>query len=323
VSAPTVVIPNWNGARWLPGCLASLEAQTLQPAQVVVVDNGSTDGSLKLLRTRYPSVRVLKLGGNTGFAFAANFGIEAVRTETIALVNTDVELAPDWIKRTSRALDEHPEAASVACKMLDLGDPGLVYDAGDVLRRDGACVQRGRFCRDDGRYDQPGEVFAACAGAALYRRDAVLSAGGFDDRFFAYLEDVDLGLRLRLAGHTCRYEPAVALHAGEGSSGALDPPVQAWVERNTLLLVTRAFPLRWLPFVLYRQLGWAWHALRERRLRAHLRGAAAALPLLPAMLSERHRLRRSAVVPIEHAVPAQPIRGPRAAGHPSARVSRR
>src|SRR5207247_2378173 len=152
------------------------------------------------------------------------------------------------------------------------------YDAGDVLRRDGACEQRGRRRRDDGRWDEPGEVFAACAGAALYRRDAVLEAGGFDERFFAYLEDVDLGLRLRLAGWRCAWEPrAVAHHAGEGSAGKLARPAGGWAERNTLLLVARAFPLRWAPLVAYRQLAWLWHAARERRLRAHLGGAAAAL----------------------------------------------
>ena len=133
-------------------------------------------------------------------------------------------------------------------------------------------------------------MFASCAGAALYRREAVLGVGGFDERFFAYLEDVDLGLRLQLAGWSCRYEPVVALHASEGSSAALERPPLAWVERNTLLLTAKAFPLRWLPLVAYRQLGWAWHALREGRLRAHLGGAVAALPLLPAMLRERRSL---------------------------------
>jgi len=315
VSAPAVVIPNWNGARWLPACLDSIAAQSLQPSEVIVVDNGSTDGSLELLRER--GVRVLELGHNTGFAFAANRGIEAASADYVALVNTDVELAPNWLERMAQALDA--QAASVASKMLDLADRTRVYDAGDILRRDGVCEQRGRFGPDDGSYDEPSDMFAACAGAALYRRDAVLDVGGFDERFFAYLEDVDLGLRLRLAGWTCRYEPAVALHASEGSSGALERPLEAWVERNTLLLVTKTFPLRWLPFVAYRQLGWAWHALRERRLRAHLRGTLAALPLLPAMLRERRALRASAKVRIEEAVPARPIRGPRAGGHPSAR----
>jgi GT2 family glycosyltransferase len=318
LSAPAVVIPNWNGARWLPGCLESLAGQTLQPAEIIVVDNGSSDGSLELLRERYPDVRVIVLGRNTGFAFACNRGIEAAGGDQVALINTDVELQPDWLERMTRALESDPSAASVASKMMDLRERDRFYDAGDILRRDGACEQRGRFRRDDGRYDEPGAVFAACAGAALYRRSAVLSVGGFDERFFAYLEDVDLGLRLRLAGWTCVYEPAVAYHASEGSSGALSRPMQSLVERNTLLLVAKAFPLRWLPFVLYRQLGWAWHALREGRLRAQLQGAVSALPVLPQMLRERRALLASAVVPVEVAVPSRPIRGPRAGGHPRA-----
>jgi GT2 family glycosyltransferase len=133
--------------------------------------------------------------------------------------------------------------------------------------------------------------------------------GGFDERFFAYLEDVDLGLRLRLAGWRCRYLPVVAAHASEGSSWQLEPPVGYWVERNTLLIVLKAFPLRWSPLVVYRQLGWAWHALRERRLAAHLRGALAAGRLAPAMLRERRRLRHSARVAVDAVVPARPVRG--------------
>jgi GT2 family glycosyltransferase len=311
-----VVVPNWNGRRWLSSCLDALAAQSRAPDELIVVDNGSSDGSLELLQARRPAPRVIALGRNTGFAFAANRGLEAAAAEAVALVNTDVLLEPDWLERMLAALQSDPGAASVACKMVDRADPSILYDAGDVLRRDAACEQRGRFTRDDGRYDQPGEVFGACAGAAVYRRDSVLAVGGFDERFFAYIEDVDLALRLRLAGFGCRYEPAVAHHASEGSSPALSRPLGFWVERNTLLLVAKAFPPRWLPLVGYRQLGWARHALRERRLSAHLRGALASLPLLPGALRERRRLRR-APVPIAAAVPARPIRGPSAGGHPS------
>lgn len=321
-----VVIPNWDGREWLPGCLDSLAAQTRPADSVVVVDNGSTDASPDMVRADYRWVRMLSLGHNTGFAFACNRGVEAVDADCVALVNTDVVLAPDWIERMVAALDAAPSAASVACKMVDLADPGVVYDAGDVLRRDGACEQRGRFLPDDGRWDEPGEVFAACAGAALYRRDAFLAAdGGFDERFFAYLEDADLGLRLRARGWTCRYEPrAVARHAGGGTSGKLARPVPSWVERNTLLLVARAFPLRWLPLVAYRQLAWAWHAARADALRPFASGAAAALPLLPRyLLRERPKLRRAARVPIEEVVPSRPIRGPRALGYEAARSSTR
>jgi GT2 family glycosyltransferase len=199
--------------------------------------------------------------------------------------------------------------------MVLMDDPGVIDDAGDVLRRDGVAEQRGHGRPDGGRFDAPGEVWGACGGAAVYRRAAVLAAGGFDERLFAYLEDVDLALRLRLAGWRCAYEPAVARHARHGSGGAR---VDALVARNTLLLVAKAFPLRWLPLVAYRQAAWLWHAAREGRLREHAAGLAAAAPLLPAMARERRALRRASAVPIEDAVPARPWRGPLAGGHPEA-----
>jgi GT2 family glycosyltransferase len=313
------VVPNWNGRRWLPGCLASLAAQTQPADEVVVVDNASTDGSVAWLREHWPQVRVVALPHNTGFAGGANAGIAAAAdADALALVNTDVELAPDWLARTVAVLERDARCASVATKMVDLADPGVLYDTGDILRRDGVCEQRGRFRRDDGRWDEPGEVFAACAGAALYRRGPVVRAGAFDERFFAYLEDVDLGLKLRLAGWTCRYEPVVARHAGSGSSEGLSRPVAGWAARNTVLLVARAYPWRWAPLVAYRQAAWLWHAAREGRpaLRAHVAGLASALPLLPAMWRERRGLRARAVVPVDEAVPAVPWRGEGAGGHP-------
>jgi GT2 family glycosyltransferase len=319
--AVAVVIPNWNGRRWLPGCLAAVASQEARPAQTIVVDNGSRDDSVEYLRSEHPEVEVISLPSNTGFAHAANVGLRAARCPMGALVNNDVVLAPDWLERMTAALRGDDSAASAACKMLELHDQRVVYDAGDVLRRDGVCEQRGRFGPDDGRWDQPGEVFGACAGAAVYRREALLDLGGFDERYFAYLEDVDLALRLRLAGWRCRYEPAVALHAGQGSSERLPGGHLYLVERNTLLLVAKFFPARWLPLVLYRQLGWAWHALRERRLIWQLRAALAALPLLPSAVSERGRLRRVAAVAIEETVPSRPIRGKRLP--PAPRCARR
>lgn len=304
MTAPAVVVPNWNGAEWLPACLDAIASQTLPPSETIVVDNGSTDGSLDLLGRREPPVRVIELGRNTGFAAAANRGITAAGAPLMALVNTDVVLEADWLERTAGALEAHPEAASVACKMVDLRDPGVIWDAGDFLRRDGAAIQRGRGERDSGAYDAAGEVFSACAGAALYRREAVVQAGCFDERYFAYLEDVDLGLRLRLSGWTCRYEPAVARHAGGGSSGQLELPPEGWVARNGLLLALRWFPPRWLPLVAYRHAGRAWQALRGGRLRAHLRGLAAALPLVPEMLRDRRAL---AGLPVEEVIPPGPI----------------
>ena len=310
-----VVVPNWNGRRWLPGLLDSLDAQTHPADEVVVVDNGSTDGSLELLAER--GVRTIPLPTNAGFAAAANRGIAATDCDAVALVNTDVVLDPRWLEQASARLAGDPGLGSVATKMVLLDDPGTLDDAGDELRRDGVAHQRGPGRPDDGRWDEPGEAFSACAGAAVYRRAALLEAGGFDERLFSYLEDVDLGLRLRLAGWRCGYEPALARHARHGSSGQLERSVDAWVARNTLLLVVKAFPLRWVGPVAYRQLSWIAEAAREGRLGEHLRGLAMAIPAVPGMLRSRRELRRKATMPIGAVVPALPWRGPEAGGHRS------
>ena len=312
----TVVVPAWNGERWLPGLFASLAAQTQPPAEVIVVDNGSTDATLAWLEREAPQARVLAQGRNTGFAVAANRGLLAARTELVALLNTDVVLAPDWIELMAGRLASEPGCGSVACKMVRLGSEGMLDDCGDVLRRDGVCEQRGHGRRDDGRWDTPGEVFGACGGAALYRRSAVREAGAFDERFFSYLEDVDLALRLQLCGWRCAYEPrAVARHAGGGSSDQLSTPVAYWTARNTVLLLSKHWRGRWLPYVAYRQLSWLDNAGRQGRLGAHLRGLVAGLRLMPAGLRER-RAWRTKPVRIEVAVPRRPWRGRRAGGHP-------
>jgi GT2 family glycosyltransferase len=307
-----VVVPCRDGGRWLPGLLASVREQTRAADGVLVVDDASRDDSADVARAE--GAEVLELERNVGFAAAANRGMAAADADAVALVNTDVVLAPDWLARTQRRLE--PDVAAVATKMVALHDPDLLDDCGDVLRRDGVCEQRGHGRRDIGAYDEPGDVFAACAGAALYRRQAVLEAGGFEESFFAYLEDVDLGLRLRTAGWRCAYEPVVARHAGQGSSAALRRPVGRLVARNTLLLVARHFPARWAGPVAYRQAAWLWHAARSGRLREHGGGLADALPLLPGALRARRELRAVARVRVEDVVPDSPWRGPHAGGHP-------
>lgn len=324
------MVPVHNGRGWLPACLAALEGQGF--CEVVVVDDASTDGTAGWLVAEHPEIRVVPFGGGglasgtrprrkaargpLGFAEAAQAGIDAATGDAVALVNADVELAPGWLGATAAALGADAGCGAVACKLVRRADPGTIDDAGDVLRRDGVCEQRGRFHRDDGRFDEPGECFSACAGAAVLRTEAVRAVGGFDERFFLYLEDVDLGLRLRLAGWRCWYEPAaVARHAGGGSAQHSARPIAGWVQRNTLLLVLRSFPARWAPFVLYRQTAWLWHSLRAGEAGTLLRGAAAALALAPAMLRERGAQRRASCVPVDVVIPARPWRGRRAGGN--------
>jgi hypothetical protein len=206
--------------------------------------------------------------------------------------------------------------------MVARHDPGLLDDCGDVLRRDGVCEQRGRGRRDDGRHDAPGEVWGACAGAALLRLEPVLALGGFDEAFGQYLEDAELALRLRLAGWRCGYAPAVARHAGGGSAAGLAAPVRYWVARNSVLLVATWFPLAWWRPVAYRQVAWLVDAARAGALGPHLRGVRDGVLAARRLGRLRRRAARRAAwpVPIQEAVPDRPWRGPGAGGHPRSPV---
>ena len=237
-----VVIPNWNGSRWLTGCLDAVAAQTRPPDEVIVVDDASEDDSVDVAHVHALAPTVIALERNGGFARAVNHGIRAATADVVALVNVDVVLAEDWLERTILALEADPRAASVATKMVSMEDPSILDDTGDWLRRDGGGEQRGRYRRDQGLFDEPEEVWGACAGAALYRRGAVLGVGGFEERFVMYLEDAELALRLRLAGWRCWYEPVLARHHGASSSEHRSRTVLGWAARNTVLIVAKYFP---------------------------------------------------------------------------------
>ena len=310
----TIVVPNLNGTRWFDALFGSLNAQSVPPLEIIVVDNGSTDGSAEYISKHWPEIHLIRFQNNRGFATAANAGLSAANGSFTALINTDIELAPDWIERCEARLEANSLTASVATKMVSLEDPSVLYDTGDFLRRDGATEQRGRFRTDTGRFDEPEEVWSACAGAALYRTSAVKSIGGFDERLFIYLEDVELGLRLRLAGWRCAYEPCIALHAGGGSEAELSDGATYWVERNTIAIVAKYFPLRWFGMVAYRQLAWAVHHTRSGTLRAWLRGLLAGLRIAPRMIQSRGN-HSSRIIGIDEAIPQRPWRGPAAGGH--------
>jgi GT2 family glycosyltransferase len=243
-SAPrvTVVIPNWNGAAWLPGCLEALRGQEFRSFEVVLVDNGSEDGSVALAQSLDPHVRVVTFPENRGFAAAANAGIAAARGEFVALLNTDTVPSPGWLAALVGALETAPaDVAGVASKMIRMAEPAQLDGAGDFLTWSAMPVRRG-YGEPVTSFAVPEDVFSVCAAAALYRRRALEDLGGFDEAFFAYLEDVDLGLRARLAGYRWLYEPAAeVLHHGHGSA----LPKRRYVRlmtRNRLLLVTKTVP---------------------------------------------------------------------------------
>ena len=216
----TVIIVNWNGERFLDR-LSALPLQTVAPHEIIVVDNASSDASLDIVR-RFPEVRLLAQSKNLGFARGNNLAIEAAAAESewIALLNPDAFPEPQWLEALLSAARDYPGFDAFASKLVNATDPVVLDGAGDVYHLSGLVWRLGHGAPVSSFSEQAREVFSPCAAAAMYRRSALLEMGGFDEDYFCYVEDVDLGFRLRLAGHRCLYVPSsVAHHVGSGTVG--------------------------------------------------------------------------------------------------------
>ncbi len=214
----TVIIPNYNGMKFMEPCMEALKKQTCRDFDLLVVDNGSTDGSVEWLKEhQVPSVF---LAENTGFSGAVNVGIQAAKTPYVILLNNDTEAEPEYVAELLAAIEASPRIFSVSPKMIQMYHRDLMDDAGDMYSLMGWAYQRG-VGQEIGRYDRPCHVFSACAGAAIYRRAVFEEIGYFDEMHFAYLEDIDVGYRAKIAGYYNRYcQGAVVYHVGSGTSGS-------------------------------------------------------------------------------------------------------
>lgn len=216
----TIIIPNYNGAHFMEACLASLKRQTSQDFDILVVDNGSTDGTKSLMEEKYPAIPVLYLKENTGFSGAVNAGIKRAKTPYVILLNNDTEAEDGYVEALVRAIERSPKIFSVSSLMIQMHDKEKIDDAGDLYNLLGWAAQRGVGRRVE-KYDKPCQVFTACAGAAIYRREVFEAIGYFDQQHFAYLEDTDIGYRARIYGYENWYEPqARVCHVGSGTSGS-------------------------------------------------------------------------------------------------------
>lgn len=217
----TVVIVNWNGERFLDRCLSALMEQTVRPQEIILVDNASSDRSLEIAR-RFPSVRLFASGQNAGFARGNNLAISeaAADSEWIALLNPDAFADPRWLEELLLSARNNPEFDVFGSRLVNAADPAVLDGAGDVYHMSGLVWRMGHGAPVPSAPEPAREIFSPCAAAALYRRSALAKVGGFDEDYFCYVEDVDLGFRLRLAGYRCLYVPrSVAHHVGSGTTG--------------------------------------------------------------------------------------------------------
>lgn len=213
----TVIIPNFNGIQYIENCLHTLAEE---PAHLIVVDNGSVDGSRELVRDKFPSVKLECLDRNYGFCRAVNVGIQCSKTPYVILLNNDTEVEAGFVRALERPLEQHRDIFSGAAQMRSLRQPKLIDDAGDYYCALGWAFACGKDKPIDG-YQRGREIFAACGGAAIFRKRALDQIGLLDENHFAYLEDIDLGYRARIYGYRNIYIPeAVVYHAGSGASGS-------------------------------------------------------------------------------------------------------
>ncbi|MDO5701837.1 MAG: glycosyltransferase family 2 protein [Lachnospiraceae bacterium] len=216
-----VVIPNYNGIAYMTDCLEALRLQTLAPDRVIVIDNGSTDGSAELIERSYPECELVRMGRNTGFCGAVNEGIRRSEgCDYVILLNNDTKAEPCFVEELIRAMRKDGRIFSAQAKMLRMSDPELMDDAGDLYCSLGWAFARGKG-KPEELFDRPAEIFSACAGAAIYRMSILGEIGTFDENHFAYLEDCDIGWRAKIRGYHNVFVPAArVLHVGSATSGS-------------------------------------------------------------------------------------------------------
>lgn len=307
----STIIVNWNRSALLKACLDSLSKQTARDFEIIVVDNGSSDGSAGMVERDFPRVRLIRNEENLGFCAANNQGIRAAAGEFVALLNNDAEAAPGWLDALVHALDARPEYGMAASKILVWEDAGRIDKAGHLIYPDGQNRGRGSGEADRGQYDRVEDTLWPDGCAALYRKKMLDEIGGFDEDFFAYGDDAELGLRARIAGWRAVYAPgAVVRHRRGATLGLASGRRLALIERNRVLLAVKLFPvsLLWLNPLYYaaRIASGVWESIRGRgetalypgwrgkltMALALARGDLAALRMAPAMWRKRREIER-------------------------------
>lgn len=250
-----VVIPNYNGYRYLETCFAALAKQTFTEFTTYFVDNGSQDESCAFLREHYPETKIIQLDDNYGFSRAVNEGIRQSKEPYVILLNNDTEVFQDFVERLYEGICKRKNAFACSAKLISYQERDKIDDAGNYYNMLGWAFARGKG-KPVSEFETSDRIFAACAGAAIYRREFLEKTGLFDEEHFAYLEDTDIGYRARLLGYENWYEPSAKVyHVGSGTSGSRYNLFKIrYSSRNNIYLIYKNMPLLQLilnlPFLL-------------------------------------------------------------------------
>jgi len=299
MASTLIIIVSYNSAPILARCLETVRRQTLVPARIVVVDNDSEDAATLELLAHLTDVDVVRMDKNVGYGPAINaVALGSDGYDYLCCLNPDAFPASDWLAQLVGSLEADPELGSAASLLISDKDEQVLDGAGDELSIGGYPWRAGHDRRIDNRTLASGPVFSACAGACVYRMSAFKAVGGFDERFFMYLEDVDLGFRLQLAGFPCHLNSlAVATHIGSATTGYRSDFSVFYGHRNVELMLWKCLPLSLLPLVgtlhLFTCIALLISMARRRQMNVYLRAKYDSLRYLPTMLRERKKLRRA------------------------------
>jgi len=301
----SIIIPNWNGIKFIAKCLDSIKQSTFSKYEILVVDNGSTDGSRELIQKKYRSVRLIHLPKNLGFARACNEGIHASKGKLIVLLNNDIEVDPQWLEELQTGMDRHPECGMGTSKMNFLDERDIIYNTGDLFKIWCTGGGRGHGERDQGQYETEEYVFGACAGAGVYRRELFDTVGDFDEDFFIFSEDVDFNLRAQYSGYKCIYLPkAKVYHIGTGTVGFHSNRHVFLFARNDFFVLLKNYSLwsfiRYFPKVFIHRFRMIQSTARAGQGFVLLKANLSFLYFFFGMLWKRWKLRRKAKFSVEH-----------------------
>jgi GT2 family glycosyltransferase len=297
----SVIIPNWNGKELLGPCLETLYRQQFDDFETILVDNGSTDGSVAFVEKNFPQVTIVRLDENRGFSGAVNVGLTASRAPFVCLLNNDTEVDGRWLGNLVNALAADPQAGSAASKVLFFSEPQSVNSAGDEFSLFGVAYQR-RLTRGDAElFNQSRYVFSACGAAALYRRELFDKIGVFDEAFFAYQEDVDFGFRAQLTGYRCLYvADAVIYHKYHKTSSKVATFTLHLRERNKYFVLIKNLPIKFFllcaPLFLLHEAFALLQAIRFNHVRVYFAARWDVRRYLPQLLRSRRQIQRERIV---------------------------
>jgi len=297
----SVIILNWNGKEFIKTCLDSVFKTKYPNYEVIVVDNGSTDGSVEFIKSKYSKVKLIRNRKNLGYAKGNNIGIKSSKGKYLVALSNDTKVDPNWLKELVRVAESDNSIGICASKQLYFDRPCIINSTGIVVFKDGTARNRGLGEKDEGRYDKIEEVFGAPGASTFFRREMLNKIGLFDSDYFSYQEEFDLAWRARLCGWKCVYVPNALVYHRVGATSRRYPNIAAYyMHRNRLWTIVKNFSLSsiviYLPYIFLYELGSILYSLLTQNF-IHVKAIFDALKGIPKILKKRKKIQKMRTVP--------------------------